>query len=230
MSDFLINNSFEPTNAGLNDQFKQQRSAGIPKSNFLVYAFLRDPATGLSDFAHPKLIGGCQQVSGLDANVEQKDSNDSASLIQTKVAGKISFNNISLIRGFDFDNFIRIWFNQRGGVNGVSDRFCLDLMIAKLTADGRTIARLIFVGNAWIPMYRPDDMDANSTDPWFENCELAHEGWVYGKMNGQAANDVTILLNADGLGLFHPSVWDYYWDGTQYIAYDELNFFKSDIP
>lgn len=231
MSDFLINNNFTPAGPGLNNQFKTQRSAGIPKSNFLVYAFPRkDDGTGMSDFTRPKLIGGCQQVSGLDANVEQKDSNDSASLIQTKVAGKISFNNISLIRGFDFDNFIRIWFNQRGGVSGVSDRFCLDIIIAKLTADGRTIARLIFIKDAWLPMYRPDDMDANSTDPWFENCEMAHEGWVYGMFRGQTAGVETVLLNVDGLALFHPSVWDFYYDGTNYIAYDQLNFFKSDNP
>jgi hypothetical protein len=232
-------------NAGFNDQFKRQRTAGIPKSNYLVYVIpYIDAATG-NDFANPKLIAGCQTLSGLEGRVEEKDFNASESLVTEKIAGKISHTNLTLTRGFDHDNFLRQWYLQRGNpgvgsASGISDKFLADIVIAKLQPDNVSVARLILVKSAWIVMYKADDMDVNSTDPWFESIEIAHKGWAYGLYQGvrntmdpNTGNLITfstlVLANTNGEPLIAPAVADYYFNTSDrtYYPIDVSNFFDK---
>lgn len=230
-------------NPGFNTQFKRQKTAGIPKSNFLVWAI--PSVAGVPDLANPKLIAGCQNLSGLEARVEEKESNNSENLNTAKTAGKVTHTNITLTRGVDHNNFIRQWFLQRGnsGVgsnSGISDRFICDLVIGKLGADSVTIERLILVKNAWVVMYKADDFDVNSTDPLFESIEITHEGWAYGiwqaLVNSQdtAGNRTTFtdlgnLENSVGTVLIAPATADYYYHvvagADAYTIVDAAEFF-----
>lgn len=246
MSAFLHDNT-GVTDAGFNSQFKRQKTAGIPKSNYLVWVVPYVVGIG-PDIANPKLIAGCQTLAGLEGRVEEKEFNASESLVTDKIAGRISHTNLTLTRGFDNDNFLRQWYLQRGnpGVvssSGISDRFVADIVIAKMHSDNVSVARLILVKDAWIVMYKADDMDVNSTDPWFESIEIAHKGWAYGIWNssystydadGNIVGAVTsgTLINTTGSPLILPGVADsyYYKDGAAdaYKKIDAANFFLKE--
>ena len=216
--------------ASLNNQFKRQTNAGIPRSNFLVY-FLPSEIGAAPVLSDAKLISGCKTLSGLDKSLEEKDIGDATSLMATKVAGRISYANLNLERGFDLDAFLSVAANQHMNAKGVSDRFCFDIAIAKMTADGINIARLIYVKEAWIRSYKPQDMDSTSTDPWYESIEIVNHGWCFGRIAGVEPGATTVLLNTEGVPLRAPKIWDYYWDAgiADYVEMTDLNFFDINV-
>ena len=238
MSAFKHDNNTGRTSAGFNNQFKKQKTAGIPKSNYLIWVLPFDISTNLPDLTNPKLVAGCQTLSGLESRIEEKESNASESLITEKIAGRIYHTNLTLTRGFDQDNFIRQWYLQRGssGVgssSGISDRFVADIVIAKLKSDNVSVSRLILVKDAWLVMYKADDMDVNSTDPWFESIEIAHKGWAYGNWNNKGTSaEYGSLTNTLNQVLTMDSPVDYFYTKTgttvSYSQVDAANFFLGD--
>ncbi len=238
MSAFEHNILTGETTAGFNEQFKLQKTAGIPKSNYLIWVLPFDQSANQPDLTNPKLVSGCQTLTGLEGRIEEKEFNASESLVTEKIAGRISHTNLTLARGFDNDNFLRQWYLQRGnpgvsGSAGISDRFVADIVIAKLKSDNVTVSRLILVKDAWIVMYKADDMDVNSTDPWFESIEIAHRGWAYGSWNDLATGkEYGSLVNTLGQPLVVDSPNDYYYKRVgatvSYTRIDAKNFFLGE--
>lgn len=182
-----------------NLKFKKRTKGGYPKMNFHVFAIPRGDAAGTGAIevdnvkggAFPisswRYLGGFTDLSGLTKTGEViTTTNSDSGNKEVKSKGKVTYNNITLNRGYDSDAFISGWAAQNLNYLGNSDRHLLDLCILKLTSSEKTIAKVIYVANAWPTTYTAGDMDTTTTDPWVETLELAIDAWEYGFLNSQA--------------------------------------------
>ena len=186
---------------GFDAQFKDRELGGIPQSGYLLYVLPYvpgiPPAQGTTDVGAPRLVSGFQNIQGLDAPLEVKESSESEDFVVKKSPGRINFSDLTLQRGFDDDSFMRQWYLQRGSLHGRSKNYMADIVILKLGSDFLTVERIIAVKNAWVKNYRPDDLNSTATDPWFENLEICHEGWGFVAEKGATASgSTTNMANA----------------------------------
>ena len=167
------------TNLGdnlVNEDFKRQKVAGIPRSKFEFYAL--QTVGGVGDLGQAVFISGFNSITGLDADVENLTWTTGDAEQEIKLPGKISHSNISLERGYDEKFILRNWYNRKGHVLSRSDSYMLDCAILIRNASGEA-ARLMLLSNAWMGKYKPGDLQSDSLDPWIEGIELCHEGWAY---------------------------------------------------
>lgn len=170
--------------AGDNPKFKRRTKASVPKMNFHVYAVPRvvtGTVAGPATIGNWRYLGGFTDITGLSATteiVEVADSDTNGLVI--KAAGKTTYGDITLNRGYDNDGFMQGWHEQQQGLRNKSDRYMLDLVVFKLTQDPTKIFRCFLITNVWINQYNAGDMDTTTIDPWVEGITLATDGWTYG--------------------------------------------------
>lgn len=180
MAKYLFNDA-APTDVD-NKKFKRRTKAGVPKMNFHIWAIPRDDGTNTpSAITDWRYIGGFTDLSGLSVSTNVQETNDSDTSRNTiKSAGDNTYGDITLNKGFDSDNFMGLWSAQIQADDGNSDRYLLDLVIFKLTADDTRIAKCYLVKNAWVSNYVPGDMDTTTTDPWVHTVTLTIDAWAEG--------------------------------------------------
>jgi phage tail-like protein len=228
-----------------NDAFKARLVAGIPKMNFQVFAVTADlDFAGVNTPTDWIYIGGFKEADGLNATIEQTEySDNSTNNVIIKNPGKINFDNISLRRGFDADNFCRQWHLQKGSPVGQSEKYMLDLVILKMTHDTNAVARAFAIRNAWVQTYTAEGMDDTTTDPWIEQLSLAHDGFMMVDVfdNGTTvatanAGDATQTYSfgadtaTNRLHNFFKSIayrYDYGWIGGAYVGMTPGNFLRG---
>lgn len=185
-------------------KFKRRSKAGLPKMNFHVFAVGRDSSSspaGPDDEGMWRYIGGFTDINGLSVSteiIEVRSGETNAKAI--KSAGDNTYGDITLNRGYDSDGFMQFWSAQIQADDGRSDRYLLDLVIFKLTADETKIARCFLLKNAWISNYTPGDMDTTTSDPWVETCTLTVDAWAFGSpsVNKILDTDGNPIVNGDG--------------------------------
>lgn len=123
---------------------------------------------------------GFSKVSGLTANVEVIEYREGGDpLTMRKFPGQVSYDNVTLERGFTADSDLVSWidsvYNPTQQVQTNVQRY--DVTIDVLDGAGNT-QRTFVLKNAFPASRQIGDLDATGNDMLIETLELAHEGIV----------------------------------------------------
>lgn len=183
-------------------EFKDATGSDIrPKQHFQVWAkakLITDPiATILGEgtaTTDAKQIGDFKSVSGIEMDtevIEWKCGNYNSML---KLPGVTKFPVVVLSRGFDEKNILKAWYDLVWGMDdgGAIEYRAEWLQIRIYNRNYKTSAvdvgtnsntgarfKTIEFKSPWVSKYSADDLDGQSSDPWLEKAEIAHNGWSY---------------------------------------------------
>lgn len=184
-----------------NSAFKAPSGDDIkPKQHFLVVgvAETKGDVVDLELLKLPALkqigsgyeLGDFKAISGIEMDtevIEWKCGNYQSML---KLPGITKFPPITLSKGFDSSSILSrlfklVWSYSDGG----SSIYKLGYMLIHVynrdfNNEDKDPFRTIKIHNPWVSKYIADDLDGQSSDPWLEKVEIAHNGWEYTTVAG----------------------------------------------
>ena len=194
-----------------NDQFKKQRVASQPSSNFVFcvvdylgpYSF---PFHANTTSFQLKRIGGFQSIDGLGYSLNKDTFKNRSSRSSVELPKDVSYENITAKKGFDNGNFIKKWANT--AISGYA--YMADIAILVLDGAANNIFRVVGLKNSWVNKYSPGSLNIDSSDTWIEEIVISHDGMAY--LNFEKTLNVVDL-----------------YDGKEY-NYGKSEYFYADEP
>ncbi len=198
-------------NYKFDSQFKKQRVASQPSSNFVFcvvdylgpYSF---PIYAINKGFEIKRIGGFQSIDGLGYSINKETFRSRSSRSSVELPKDVAFDDITIKKGFDNGNFIKKWANK--AISGYA--YMADIVILVLDGSTNNVFRVIGLRNAWVNKYSPGALNVDSNESWIEEVVLSHEEMAY--LNFEETLNVVDL-----------------YDGKEY-NYGKSEYFYADEP
>lgn len=186
-----------------NSDFKTPSGSDIkPKQHFLVMGVAETSGDPV-DLELKKLpalkpsgpgyeLGDFKAISGIEMDtevIEWKCGNYNSML---KLPGITKFPIITLSKGFDSSSILsrlfKLVWNYSDGASAIYKLGYI--LIQVYNRDFNTANQIPFrtirINYPWVSKYIADDLDGQSSDPWLEKVEIAHNGWEYTDQDGNS--------------------------------------------